>query len=649
MIHTPAKQDKFIQNLYCGTIVFDKQDRVVFMNSTAKTLLGLTKKDVLGFQLGELLDIPIDSEMFPREAEDVKDVFFTMDGKQFVYRAEMAPLFEEDGAENGRILTIQNITSIQRLKLQLTKEKQQSELAIAQAEMAAQVKASFFNAINHEVRTPLGAVIGMSNLLRDTPLNSEQLELVNTIISNSDDLLLIINNILEFSRIEGNELELDNQPFDLRDSVKISMKPFLEAAAEKSLPFHYHVSEDTPNIFFGDPVRLQQILVSLLKNAIKYTENGSIFVNISNKTLTDGRVELLFSIKDSGIGISKSNQQNLFQPFTQAGSYLTRKYGGTGLGLAISRGLCELMGGNIWVESEEGVGSTFYFTIILEESKIAPKRYLQPQTPTLRGKRLLIIAQNAEHRRTISRETRSAGMSPYVAGSPSEVSYWLKRASYDLAIIDANLLGTQTTNLITYVNELRPKLPIILLGTTKLLKAYLNNPRIAALLKLPVITSNLYEIFINVLAMRQVDKPTKNQFNQKTKLNDMGKRHPLKLLMIEDNPINQKVASRLLERLGYKLDIAQNGVEGLHAINQNSYDVVLMDIQMPVMDGLEATRHIRRDIAESQQPRIIAVTAHAMEGDRVEYLEAGMDDYISKPMKLDALVAALHKCEPRPS
>ncbi len=649
MTTLPARHNRIVRNLHYGTIIFDNQARIIFMNPTAKRLLDADGKGIVDSRgLAQMLNLPFSNQMPPDQDEIVsQEVLFTIDGKQHHYYLELMPIFDSTGERNGRILTIQDITSIQEIESRLDEARKQTDIALAQVEMATQAKTSFFNTINHEIRTPLGAVIGMSNLLRDTPLNSEQLELVNTIIANSDDLLIIINDILEFSKIEGGEVEFDNQPFDLRDSVKISIKPYLAAAAEKSIQFHYHISEDTPNIFYGDPIRLQQILANLLKNAIKYTEHGEISVNISNKPLADNHVELLFSIKDTGIGISKTGLKELFQPFSQAGSYKTRKYGGAGLGLSISKKLCELMDGTIWVESEEGVGSTFHFNITLKQSEQIPKRYLRPQSPSLRGKRLLIIAQNADHRRTISREIRAAGMSPYVAGSPSEVSYWLKRTTYDLAILDARLLGTQTSNLIALVNELAPKLPLILLSSPDVIKTYASDMRVSALLTLPVITTNLYETFLNVLSVRKIDQKPKNQISPNANLNEMGKRHPLTLLMVEDNPINQKVASRLLERLGYQLDIAQNGVEGLHAIEQKAYDVILMDIQMPIMDGVETTQHIRQNIKKSEQPRIIAVTAHAMEEDREGYLQAGMDDYISKPIKLDALVAALHKCESR--
>ena len=628
-------------NIQCGIIIIPNQDDVVFFDQNAANLLKMGGVDSISrTSVSEFLQIPIHNIKNSLESEVyVKNVSVNSGKETHLFRLELTPLIDGNAHKNGRILKILDITPLQQLKTQLDR-------AIEDTKIADIVKESFFNTINHEIRTPLGAIIGMSNLLRDTPLNSEQLELVETIITNSDDLLSIIKNILEFSKIENGEIKLNNQPFDLRDSLETTFKPFIAAAGVKELDFNYDISQSTPNIFYGDPIRLQQILVNLTNNAIKYTDHGEINISITNKPLDSKRIELQFSIQDTGIGIPETAIKHLFQPFNQADNYKTRKYGGTGLGLAIAKKLCEQMKGRIWVMSEMEQGSTFFFTIVLEKSEHAPKRYLQPQSISLRGKRLLIIAQNAEHRRVLSRETRSAGMSPYVASSLSEVTYWLKRASYDFAILDTKLLDNQTEDLIAHIVGLTSKLPIILLGPEETNNLHVKNPHVSALINLPIVTSNLYDIFINTLAMRKNGIDKNNATAPHDKLNEMGKRHPLKLLMVEDNPINQKVARRLLQRLGYELDIAQNGIEGVQAVHQNLYDVIFMDIQMPIMDGLEATKKIRQNIEKSKQPRIIAVTAHAMDGDREEYIDAGMDDYISKPMKIDALVAALHKCKP---
>ena len=641
--------NSFKEYLICGTIILNAEDNVIFFDQTAKHLLGVGNIDEISrktisefFQLSlPSLNLSYKSKVF------AKTISFSRNKKKYLYHIELVPM-EGDGSEiNGRILKIQDITNIQKMLLRQKKTEETLSQAQQQAKMVDIIKSSFFNTINHEIRTPIGAIVGMSHLLRDTPLNSEQVELLESIISNSDELLGIIKNILEFSKIENGELKLDNQPFDFRDSLETIFKPYLETATEKALQFNYQISEHIPNFFYGDPIRLQQILVHILNNAFKYTDQGKITVKIASRKIDKKETELFFSIEDTGIGIPQLAIENLFQPFTQSVEYKTRKYGGTGLGLAITKKLCELMNGRIWVQSEVGKGSTFKFTITLKLTENTPTRYLQPHSISLRGKRILIIAQNAEHRRVLKRETRSAGMSPYIAGSYSEVTYWLNRAPYDLAILDSQLFDSQANDLIAHVAHLAPKLPILLMGEKKKLTTHANNPQIAALINLPIVTSNLYDVFINVLAMRIIGQNEKQHFSPEEKLIEMGKRHPLNLLMVEDNPINQKVARRLLERLGYQLDIAQNGIEGLHAINQKLYDVVLMDIQMPEMDGLETTRQIRQNFDKSKQPRIIAVTAHAMEGDREEYIEAGMDDYISKPMKIDALVAALHKCKPQ--
>ena len=554
-----------LEELLCGVIIFNNHGDVISIDHSAKMLLNLDKDDELTSQmLSDLLHFPINSLDMPL----ANVINFPIMGETRKYRLELLPLENEQGEINGRILQIKNISSIKHIKTQLKETEEKLVKAQEEAKLTDIVKASFFNTINHEIRTPLGAIVGMSSVLRDTPLNSEQKEIVDTISSNSDILLKIIKNILEFSQIENGELKFDNQPFDLRDTLEISLKPFREAATAKEIEFQYSISEETPNIFYGDPIRIQQILANILDNAVKFTIQGSIVISITTKTFDENFVELFFSIKDTGIGISQQNQKELFKPFYQTEDYLTRKHGGTGLGLAISKKLCELMNGRIWVQSESENGSTFYFTITLKPSSHAPIRYLQPQAPSLRGKRVLIVAQNAEHRRTLSRETRSSGMSPYVAGSPSEVAYWLKRASYDFTILDSQLMDEKTDDLITRIIELAPKLPILLMGTQENVRPYAKDSRITALINVPIRTSNLYDIFINVLSTRKVNQNKKPQIGSGNKLNEMGKRHPLTLLMVEDNPINQKVATRLLGRLGYHLDIAENGLEGLRAINQ---------------------------------------------------------------------------------
>ncbi|MCA9920919.1 MAG: response regulator [Anaerolineales bacterium] len=647
----PVAHHVVMQNLNYGVVVLDNDNRIIYSNLIFMEIFKFNSKNTIGKQLVDLCTVFDEIVEFSQNVGAVYQEFnYKVNGAQLLLAAQIIPLTNQKGMKNGRLLTVTDITQAKQDQIRLEEARQQSETAKQQIELALQkseaaslAKSSFLNTMSHEIRTPLGAVIGMSNLLKDTPLNAEQKELVTTIITNSDTLLVIFNNVLEYAKIESGDLKLNRQSFDLRNSIEISLKPYMAAAAKKSVAFDFRIDENTPNLFYGDPIRLRQILSNLLDNAVKYTNEGEIILTVAVKEIINQQIELLFTIKDSGIGIPDSFADQMFQPFSQADAYMTRKYGGAGLGLAICNRLSQLMGGRIWAESCEGSGSTFYFTAVLEKSEQQPSQFLQPQTPTLRDKRLLIVAQNAQHRRIISRETRLAGMSPYVAGSLSEVNYWLNGSQFDVAIIDAQLLDEDTPDLITQIQNLAPNMPLILLLPTEEQDDVNDDPRISAYLNQPIVASTLYDILVSTLIIRTSKHTHAHTIPNGT--SDMGQRHPLRLLMVEDNKINQKVGKRLLQRLGYEIDIAPNGAEGVKALEQKTYDVILMDIQMPIMDGVEATRHIREHIARERQPRIIAVTAHAMQGDKEDYLAAGMDDYISKPLQMDSLIAALIQCE----
>ena len=424
-------------------------------------------------------------------------------GDFFWESASISPVANSEGDITHYVSVKEDITKRKKATLELEKAKDA-------AEAAAKAKADFLANMSHEIRTPLNAIYGMTALMMDTPLNAEQEDFITTIRSGSDTLLSVINDILDFSKIEAGKMKLEHQPFSLSGCVEDAIALLTENATRKKLKLVYAIEKGTPSVVVGDITRLRQILVNLLNNAIKFTEEGDIVVNIRSRGTENNQHELVFRIRDKGIGIPEDKIGKLFESFSQVDSSTTRKYGGTGLGLAISRELAEKMGGTMWVESEEGKGSTFFFTILVEEAK-----------------------------------------------------------------------------------EIKPK--------------------------------------------------------EKTKIDfALGERNPLRILLAEDNLINQKVAQKLLERLGYSIDIAKNGIEALDALKKEKYDVVFMDIQMPEMDGDEATKHIRENFTLEKQPYIIAMTAHALEGDREKYIARGMDDYISKPISVEALIGALEKASPRP-
>jgi CheY-like chemotaxis protein/anti-sigma regulatory factor (Ser/Thr protein kinase) len=378
-------------------------------------------------------------------------------------------------------------------------------------------------------------------------------------------------------------------------------------------------------------------LVNLLSNAIKFTEEGEVTVTVNSEVLHDGRYRLEFAVKDTGVGIPTDKQASLFQSFSQADNSITREYGGTGLGLAISKRLVELMDGDIQVRSVPGVGSTFTFAIKAAATTAAPPRRAKKIRPQLPGRRILIISGRTPNRRQISRQVKTWGAYPYIAGSLSEVSYWLQKSdTFDLLILDDQQLKANGDLLLEEIQEATaPHTPPLILMQSEAGAETHDGFTFAACIPKPVKPSTLYEVFVRVLSRQKTDPAAP--------LESLAQQLPLRLLLVEDNLINQRVTTHQLAKLGYTPDLADDGEEALAALRQSSYDVILMDIQMPQMDGVTATRHIREKWPQTQQPWIIALTAHAMEGDRERYLDAGLDDYVSKPVHIEQLVEAFYR------
>jgi len=519
----------------------------------------------------------------------------------------------------------------------------QLEEARDAANAASRAKSSFLASMSHEIRTPMNAVMGMSSLLLNTQLNNEQREFADTIRSSSNSLLTIINDILDFSKIESGKLELESQSFELRECLESAIDLLALNAAEKGLELGCVIEPDAPVLINGDETRLRQIVVNLLGNAIKFTNTGEVVLSVDvarDQVLPESlKTVLHFSIRDTGIGIPQNRLNQLFQSFSQVDSSATRKYGGTGLGLVISKRLSELMGGSMWVESVEGVGSTFHFTIQVQADAM-PRAEKPAAAPQLSGKRILIVDDNQTNRRILSLQTQSWNMIPFVFSDPLEALNHIKNGElYDLAILDMHMPQMDGLTLAKEIRKNDNPLPLIML-TSLGWRDPGDTINFSAFLTKPVKQSGLYNALVSILSLQDGEVITASPA-EPTFDSTFAERHPMKILLAEDNAVNQKLAIRILDRMGYRVDVAANGLEALASIERQSYDLILMDIQMPEMDGLEATRIIRKKVPQNQQPRIVAMTANAMQGDREMCLAAGMDDYVSKPIQIKDLVAAL--------
>ncbi len=632
-----------------AVVCFDNELRIILFNLGAERIFGWSAVEAIGQSIdlllpprfrpghGKLVQGFRQSGAIARKMGERSSISgMRRDGSEFPAEASISRLETEGSVVFTVILRDITAQVEHERELQAAKEK---------AETAMQAKSMFLANMSHEIRTPLNAVIGMTSLLLNTKIDDEQRDYAETVRASSEALLTIINDILDYSKIEVGKLEIERFPFDLRRCLEEAMDLISAEAGEKNINLAYFLDDSVPASLVGDVTRLRQVLVNLLANAIKFTHRGEVVITVSGTALDDRRHEISFAVRDTGIGIAEGQLATLFQSFTQGDASTTRKYGGTGLGLAISRRLTEMMGGRMWVDSQVGSGSTFHFTVVAEAagSQLA-NSYLQEFSSALAGKRVLIVDDNSTNRRILVKQTLIWGMLPSAAAAGIEALDFIRHGhAFDVGILDMSMPEMDGLSLALEIRKHRDAqaLPLVMLTSVANQRTRddkMGRAGFAAYLNKPIKPAALLDVMLHAMRFAPIVTEVPQPAPIAGKLADSL---PLKILVAEDNTVNQKVVQQLLAHLGYRADVVASGIEVLDALDRQNYDVILMDVQMPDMDGLEATHRLKARFGQEASPRVIAMTASAMLGDREKCLAAGMDAYVSKPVELDQIRAVL--------
>jgi PAS domain S-box-containing protein len=631
------------ENAAIGMALVSLDGHWIKVNDALCELLGYSAKELCGKTVSEIThsdDI----------AANLSKARRLLDGEKSSYKMEKRYLHKSGEVvwtllsvsvirdkKNRSRYFVSQIEDIRELKQAMVVQQELTQ----KAQTAEKAKSQFLATMSHEIRTPLNGVIGMASILADTELNDMQRECVETINVSGETLLAVINDILDYSKIEAGRLDLESRAFNLQQCVEEAFDIFATQIRSKHLEAFYLVAPEIPTNLTGDSTRLRQILVNLIGNAIKFTARGEITVNVECQEKDEEGHHLLFSVSDSGIGIPPEAAGKLFNAFQQVDSSTTRQFGGTGLGLAICKRLTSLMGGTIWVESVVGKGSTFYFSIILQDAPAGDYEGSPSTSGLLTSHTALIVDDHPTNRRILELQLKFWGMTAMSVASGPEALALLAIQKFDAILVD---LLMPEMNGITLARKIREteQTPLLLLSSTGDTLSVEDVDLFEHQIAKPIKHSVLFNTLLKVTGVQ--DQPLRKTMEKKLD-NGLAEKNPLRILLAEDNAINQKVGLLMLSRLGYTANAVPNGKRALEALDKATYDLVLMDIQMPEMNGIDATRLIRETFAE-MRPVIVALTAEALEGDEERFLSLGFDAYLSKPLQAHKLQKVLEAIIP---